>query len=46
MTTWELLSGSGGELVGIDHGEVVEVEHLHPQPRQYVMIAKAAATLM
>ncbi len=39
MTTGELLSGTGGELVGVEHGEVVAHEHLHPQPRQYVMIA-------
>src|SRR3954468_8736743 len=37
-TTGELMSGSGGDLVAVDHGVVAEVEHLHPQPRQYVMI--------
>ncbi len=40
MTTGELLSGSGGEIIAVDErGEVVAHEHLHPQPRQYVMIA-------
>jgi len=38
-TTGELMSGSGGDLVVVDHGEVVAHENLHPQPRQYVMIA-------
>ncbi len=38
-TTGELMSGSGGDLVVVEHGEVVAHEQLHPQPRQYVMIA-------
>src|SRR5579884_3357619 len=37
--TGELLSGSGGDLIAVEGGHVVAHEQLHPQPRQYVMIA-------